>query len=94
MVALCPDEPSALETARDLHPDAVLIRTDLPGVEGYALARQLRALHPDEHATFIALSDSDQSHDKVIARGAGFDHQLERPVAIGSLRRVLPMAHH
>jgi PAS domain S-box-containing protein len=94
MVALCPDEPSALETARDLHPDAVLIRTDLPGVEGYALARQLRALHPDEHATYIALSDSDQSHDKVIARGAGFDHQLERPVAMGSLRRVLPMAHH
>lgn len=90
MVALCGDEPSALETARDLHPDAVLIRTDMPGVEGYALARQLRALHPDEHATYIALSDSDQSHDKVIARGAGFDHQLERPVAMGSLRRILP----
>ena len=94
MVALCPDEPSALQTARELHPDAVLIRTDLPGVEGYALARQLRALHPGEHATYIALSDSDQSHDKVIARGAGFDHQLERPVAMGSLRRILPMAQH
>ncbi len=94
MVALCADVPSALETARDLHPDAVLIRTDMPGVEGYALARQLRALHPDEPATFIALSDSDQSHDKVIARSAGFDHLIERPVEMGSLRRILPMAHH
>ncbi|KQZ39643.1 hypothetical protein ASD58_04420 [Duganella sp. Root1480D1] len=94
MVALCADEPSALETARDLHPDAVLIRTDMPGVEGYELARQLRALHPDEQATYIALSDSDQSHDKVIARGAGFDHLLERPVAMGSLRRILPTEHH
>ncbi|WP_342113982.1 response regulator [Pseudoduganella sp. OTU4001] len=93
-VALCEDEPSALETARELHPDAVLIRTDMPGVEGYALARQLRALHPDEHATYIALSDSDQSHDKVIARGAGFDHLLERPVAMRSLRRILPLGHH
>jgi len=93
MVALCADEPSALETARDLHPDAVLIRTDMPGVEGYALARQLRALHPGEHATYIALSDSDQSHDKVIARGAGFDHLLERPVAMGTLRRMLPATH-
>lgn len=90
MVALCADEASALETARALHPDAVLIRTDMPGVEGYALARQLRALRPDEHTTFIALSDSDQSHDKVIARGAGFDHLLERPVAMGALRRMLP----
>jgi PAS domain S-box-containing protein len=90
MVTLCGDEPSALETARALHPDAVLIRTDMPGVEGYALARQLRAMHPEERATYIALSDSDQSHDKVIARGAGFDHQLERPVAMGTLRRVLP----
>jgi PAS domain S-box-containing protein len=94
MVALCADEPSALETARDLHPDAVLIRTDMPGVEGYALARQLRALHPDEAATFIALSDSEQSRDKAIARNAVFDHLIERPVEMGSLRRILPMAQH
>ncbi|SFG87513.1 PAS domain S-box-containing protein [Duganella sp. CF458] len=94
MVALCPDEASALAAARDLHPDAVLIRTDLPGVEGYDLARQLRAMHPDEQATYVALSDSDQSHDKVIARGAGFDHLLERPVAIGLLRKILPMANN
>jgi|GEM_PF-862633 len=92
MVALCPDEASALARAEELHPDAVLIRTDLPEVEGYALARQLRALHPDEHATYIALNDSGQSHDKVIARDAGFDHQLERPVALASLKRVLPAA--
>jgi len=92
IVALCPDEPSALESARELHPDAVLIRTDLPDVEGYALARQLHALHPDDHATYIALSDSGQSHDKVIALGAGFDHSLERPVAMGTLRRILPQA--
>ncbi|GAB2875854.1 hypothetical protein GCM10027277_51450 [Pseudoduganella ginsengisoli] len=92
MVALCPDEACALTQARDLHPDAVLIRTDMPGVEGYALAQQLRALHPDEHATYIALNGSGQSHDKVIARGAGFDYQLERPVALASLKRVLPAA--
>lgn len=79
-VALCPDGPCALARARELHPDAVLVRTDLPGVDGYALARALRALHSGEDATYVALSDSSQSHDKVIARGAGFDHQLERPV--------------
>jgi len=94
IVALCPDEPSALESARELQPDAVLIRTDLPDVEGYALARQLHALHPDDHATYIALSDSGQSHDKVIALGAGFDHLLERPVEMGTLRRILPHAPH
>ena len=45
----------------------MLIRTDLPDLEGYALARQLRALHPDEPPTFIALSDANQSHDFVLA---------------------------
>jgi CheY-like chemotaxis protein len=94
IVALCPDEPSALECARELQPDAVLIRTDLPDVEGFALARQLHALHPGDHATYIALSDSGQSHDKVIALGSGFDHLLERPVAMGALRRILPHAAH
>jgi CheY-like chemotaxis protein len=92
VVALCPDEASALNCALERQPDAVLIRTDLPDVEGYALARQLRALHPGKQATFIALNGSGQSHDKVIARGAGFDHQLERPVALASLKKVLPTA--
>jgi PAS domain S-box-containing protein len=91
-VALCPDGPCALARARELHPDAVLVRTDLPGVDGYALARELRALHPDEEATYVALSDASQSHDKVIARGAGFDHQLERPVPMAALRKVLAAA--
>jgi DNA-binding response OmpR family regulator len=53
------------------------------------LARQLRALHSDEDATYVALSDASQSHDKVIARGAGFDHQLELPVPMAALRKVL-----
>ncbi len=91
-VALCPDEASALACAAELKPDAVLIRTDLPGVEGYALARQLRSLQPEPPATFIALDGSGQSHDKVIARGAGFDYQLERPVALAALKRLLPAA--
>lgn len=93
MVALCPDAASALSQARELHPDAVLIRTDLPGVEGYTLARQLRAQDPDQAATYIALNKSSQSHDKVIARGAGFDHQLERPVAMAFLKKILRTAH-
>jgi nitrogen-specific signal transduction histidine kinase len=88
-VALCPDGPCALAQARELHPDAVLVRTDLPGVDGYALARALRALHPDEEATYVALGDASQSHDKLIARGAGFDHQLERPVPMAALRKLL-----
>jgi PAS domain S-box-containing protein len=89
-VAPCPDGPCALARAGELHPDAVLIRTDLPGVDGYALARQLRARDPDNRAVYIALSTSSQSHDRVIARGAGFDHQLEWPVAPAALRKILP----
>jgi len=89
MVVPCPDGPSALAYAGELHPDAVLIRTDLPGMDGYALARQLRARDPDGQAAYIALSASCQSHDRVIARGAGFDHQLEWPVAPAALRKIL-----
>lgn len=90
-VVLCRDGPSALASAQGPHPDAILIRTDLPGLDGHALARQLRALHPDERALYIAVSGPCQSHDKIVARGAGFDHHLERPVLIASLRRILKL---
>ncbi len=91
-VVLCADGPCALARDSELQPDAVLIRTDLPEVDGYALVRQLRARHSGKDATYIALSGSEQSHDRIIARGAGFDHQIERPVAMDALRRLLPRA--
>ncbi|SAK52965.1 PAS/PAC sensor hybrid histidine kinase [Caballeronia calidae] len=90
-VALCRDGSCAQARASELHPDAVLIRTDLPDLDGYALARQLRALHPHEQALYIALSSTCQSHDKIVARSAGFDHHLEWPVALTSLRKILAM---
>lgn len=69
-----------------------LIRTDLSGVDGCALARQLQAQQPDAPATYMAPSGSEQSHDKISARGAGFDHQIEWPVTMAALRRILPPA--
>jgi len=92
-VILCRDGACARAEASEHHPDAVLVRADQPCVAVYALARQLRALHPDQHAVYIALTESGQSHDKIIARGAGFDYHLERPVSMSTLRRILPSAY-
>ncbi|WP_061170876.1 ATP-binding protein [Caballeronia hypogeia] len=69
--------------------DAIMIRTALPGLDGHTLARQLHAVHPHERTLYIAVSDACQSHDKIVARGVGFDHHVERAVAMATLSRIL-----
>jgi PAS domain S-box-containing protein len=68
------------DLARRAQPDTVLLDVGLPGLDGFALAEQLRAT-PEFHATLlIALTGygSDDVRDR--ARRSGFDAHLVKPV--------------
>lgn len=61
----------------------------LPDLDGYELARQLRARPENANALFIALTGYGQAHDKVLSKAAGFDHHFVKPIAMEQLDKIL-----
>ena len=83
------DPEQALEAVRDAPCDVFILDIGLPGMDGYALARRLRA-HPNGRAaTYIALTGYGSAQDKQRGDEAGFDHYLVKPADLGELARVL-----
>lgn len=81
--------PEGIETARRLLPDVVLCDIGLPGMDGYAVARQLRQ-EPSLSATrLIALTGYGRDSDRRLAEEAGFDLHLVKPVEPIELQRLL-----
>jgi len=85
---------SALETLERFDPDTMLLDIGMPEMDGYEVARRLRALpnHPD--VQLIALTGWGQHHDQRRARAAGFDHHMVKPPDIARLRQLLTAAVH
>ena len=74
------DGPSALDAARTLRPEFVLLDIGLPGMDGYEVARRLRRGGVLQGAVIIAVSGYGQDEDRRRSREAGFDHHLVKPV--------------
>jgi PAS domain S-box-containing protein len=82
------DGVSGVELAVQLEPDAVLIDIGLPGIDGYAVARQIRSKLPGR-CRLIALSGYGQPQDRARAIDAGFDDHLLKPVDPARLLAVI-----
>jgi PAS domain S-box-containing protein len=87
-VGLAHDGPSAIEAARDLQPDFVLLDIGLPGMDGYEVAQWLRK-ESNFEGTIIGISGYGQDKDRRRSREAGFDHHLVKPVDFDSLLSLL-----
>lgn len=81
--------PAALETAAEFRPEAVLLDIGLPDLDGYEVARRLRADTALEDVLLIALSGYCQDEDRRRSREAGFDHHVAKPVAHSDILRLL-----
>jgi CheY-like chemotaxis protein len=78
------DGTDALERARELKPDAVLLDVYMPGLEGAAVARLLRADPVLSSCPIVLISSADESD--IEWREAGADLFLQKPVNL----RLLP----
>jgi CheY-like chemotaxis protein len=85
------DGVSGVELAVQLEPDTVLIDIGLPGIDGYEVARQIRAKLRDR-SRLIALSGYGRQKDRERAFDAGFDDHLLKPVDPARLVEVLAAA--
>jgi CheY-like chemotaxis protein len=86
------DARGALARARNEHPDVLLLDIGLPDMDGYELARRLRAQPENADATLVALTGYGQSQDRAEARQAGFDHYLVKPADLNEVNEVLSRA--
>lgn len=86
--AVAHDARSALETWRRFGPHAAVLDLGMPEIDGYDLARVLRA-EQGVDLTLIAATGYGQPQDRARAEEAGFDCHLVKPVSIHDLVAVL-----
>jgi CheY-like chemotaxis protein len=88
-VAVEYDPLQALACARERAFDAYILDIGLPGMDGYELARQIRALPSAGGALFIALTGYGQEQDRKASRAAGFHYHFVKPADVEALSRAL-----
>ena len=82
------DGPQGLEIARAKKPAVALIDIGLPGMDGYEVARRLRALS-GPRSFLVALTGYSDPEDRHRAEEAGFDAHVVKPVDPDELTRLL-----
>ena len=82
------DGLAALQIAAEFQPEVFLLDIGLPGLDGYSLARRLRA-DGFPRTPMIAISGYAQESDRLLAREAGFDHHFAKPVDFDELAALL-----
>lgn len=84
-MAVAGDGPEGVERARGFAPQVAIVDIGLPGLDGYEVARQLRATLGHE-VMLIAMTGYGQPEDRQRALAVGFDIHLTKPVDAEVLR--------
>ena len=78
-----------LTLAKSLRPDVLLLDLILPGIDGWEVARRLRRDADLNGMPIIALTALAQLHERDIARDAGCDEVLTKPVSPSVIVRTV-----
>jgi signal transduction histidine kinase len=81
--------PAALRVAADKRPDVILLDIGMPGMNGYEVAKQLRAQDEFADTLLVAITGYGRASDVKQTQSAGFDHHLVKPVDYEKLQAVL-----
>jgi len=79
----------ALEQARSFVPSIVLLDIGLPEMDGYEVARRMRAMPELGGVRLIAVTGYGQADDRKRTREAGFDDHLTKPVDLSGVERTI-----
>jgi PAS domain S-box-containing protein len=83
------DGRQGLDMALSLQPDVALIDLGLPGLDGYEIARRLRAADERRNILLVAVTGYGSPEDRERSLMAGFDVHLVKPVDPDLLAGVL-----
>jgi CheY-like chemotaxis protein/two-component sensor histidine kinase len=90
-VAVALSGAQALAQVRSFQPDIVLTDIGMPGMDGYEVAKRIRADPSSRDVLLVALTGWGQAEDKERAISAGFDEHLTKPVDPAELDKVLSL---
>jgi CheY-like chemotaxis protein len=86
-VSTAADGAAGIERILAASPDVAFVDIGLPEVDGYEVARQVRA--GGCRALLVALTGYGQDDDRRQAAAAGFDRHLTKPVDLNDLEKVM-----
>src|SRR5262249_15776824 len=79
----------ALRIASDFRPDGIVLDIGMPGMDGYEIARKLRAMPHGERLTIVAASGFGQKQHQERSSKAGCDCHLTKPIDPARLSETL-----
>src|SRR5205085_4088213 len=88
-VRLAHDGQAALQAAEEFDPQLVLLDIGMPCVNGYEACRRIRAQAGGAARTVVAVTGWGQPQDQELAREAGFDRHLVKPVDMDMLLQLI-----
>lgn len=83
------DGEAGLELVRRERPDVAIVDIGLPRMDGFEVARQLRAESGSDAIRLVALTGYSQDEAQDRAEAAGFDRTLTKPVGIREMARII-----
>jgi CheY-like chemotaxis protein len=82
-VHTAPDGVSAIQLAKEIHPDVIFLDLTMPDIDGYEVARQLRSDAGTRDIKLVAVSAWDCDQAKLSE--AGIDQYLRKPVMLSDV---------
>ncbi len=83
------DGLSALREVAAFGPEVILLDIGMPGIDGYEVARRIRAKRNGQAPKLVAVTGYGREEDRARAREAGFDEHVTKPVDLEALRELL-----
>jgi PAS domain S-box-containing protein len=83
------DGLEGVAAAAAFQPNVAILDIGLPKLNGYEVAKRIRALPRGNEMVLVALTGWGQEEHRRASQEAGFNHHLTKPVAIEVLQRVL-----
>ncbi|MGH8714192.1 MAG: response regulator [Casimicrobiaceae bacterium] len=87
------DGTQALAAVQAARPDVVLLDIGLPGMDGFEVARRLRAESDNRGIVIVAVSGYGHEEHRLLASEAGCDHHLVKPVEPAVVSELLASLH-
>lgn len=88
-VATAHDGPRALDHVRLHRPEIVLLDISMPEMDGYEVAKRIRGELGLGDALLVALTGYGEDRHRRLAREAGFDQHVTKPVDASTLEELL-----
>ena len=90
-VAVCGE--TAVKLAQEFLPSVVLLALELPDISAYRVAAQLRDRGAERDLRLIALTGDYAHANRDLARQAGFERYLAKPVTVSALHQLMSTSH-